>query len=91
MHIPGVGYNCDDEAGEVQQRKGEDSAPRKGVADATVERVGLVLVKSQDVRSGFCAGEPTAQRRYTGSSQHCQQPDKVAAAGLNGAPSILGI
>src|SRR5271157_2053918 len=55
LHVPDAGEGGDEEAGEVEEGKVEDGIPGEGVADAAIERIGLVLVETEDVGAGLHA------------------------------------
>src|SRR5581483_5051148 len=58
LQIPLAGRDRDEQAGDVQYRKRDRLAPRKGVADAPVERVRAIFRKSDDVGLRFHTREP---------------------------------
>ena len=68
------------EPGEVEQREAQHGVPRKGVADAAVERVRFVLVEAQDVGRGLGAGKAAAEGGDAGADQDQRQPGEIAAA-----------
>ena len=67
LHVPDAGEAGDDEAGEVEQGEVEHGVPGEGVADAAVEGVGLVLVKAEDIGTGFRAGQLTVEAGDAGA------------------------
>jgi hypothetical protein len=80
LHVPVAGGCGDEESAEVEEGEGEDCAPGEGVADATVEGVGLVLVEAEDVGARFGAGEAAAQGGYAGADEDGDEPGEVAAS-----------
>ena len=78
LEVPGAANYGDDKPGQVEEGKAQDGVPGKGVADAAVERVGLVFVEAQYVGAGFCAGKASAEGGDAGSNQDDSEPDKIA-------------
>ena len=70
LEVPAAGDDCDGEAGEVEESEAEDGVPGEGVADAAVERVGLVFVEAKDVGAGFGAGEAAAEGGDAGGDEY---------------------
>ena len=57
----------------VQHRERDDLAPRGGVADAAIERVGAILGEANDVRRRLAAGQLAEQSGDPGAEQHDRQ------------------
>ena len=72
--MPLAGPHGDDETDDVQERERDHGAPGKRVADAPVERVGLVLRESDDVGLRLDPGQPSASSRDPSAEQHHAQP-----------------
>src|SRR5579864_369809 len=72
--VPLTGDDRDHQANQIERRKNSDRAPGEGVADAPVERVGLVFGEAQDVGFRLNAGKFTAQSGNTGTGQYDPEP-----------------
>ena len=79
LEVPGAGDDGDGETREVQQGEAEDGVPGEGVADATVERVGLVFVEAKNVGVWFGAGKASAECGDAGGNHDDSEPDEIAA------------
>ena len=84
LHVPCAGRGGDGECHEVERGEADGGVPGEGIADAAIERVGLVLVKAQDVGLGFDAGQAAAQAGDACTHQHHREPEQMADVRASG-------
>src|SRR6266446_10117048 len=72
--MPLPGRDGEAEAGDVQDRERDDLAPRKRVADASVERIGPVFGEPDDVRLWLDAWQAPAQAGESRSDHDGAEP-----------------
>src|SRR5262249_46340052 len=75
---PMVRRDRDEEPDDVQERESDRLAPRKGVADAAIQRVWTILRETDDVGLRLDAGQTAAKAGDPGPDEHDAEPRRHA-------------